>query len=94
MKKDITMKQICMEVGKEVWAKIKKSTKKSVEKFCKEMDFKSMVMFFCFLLVILLLMRILNQQNKEILELKKGFNELKDIFIKINNGRLVYKTEK
>ena len=94
MKKDITVKQICLEVGKEVWVKVKKSTKKSVEKFCKEMDFKSMVMFCCFMIIVLMLMKVLSQQNKEIMELKKGFDELKNVLIKISNVELNDKNEK
>ena len=93
-KKDIDVKKIYIAILKEIWEKLMKGVKELFEKFCKEMDFKSMVMFCCFMIIVLMLMKVLSQQNKEIMELKKGFDELKNVLIKISNVELNDKNEK
>ena len=60
----------------------KKYVKLSYEYFYREFDKKTRTILICFFIIFILLLYIIQGQNNEINELKKGFNEMK---IALNN---------
>lgn len=80
------IKGLMIDIGKDCFTRLKKGSKNLYKRFEKEMDFKSMVIFSCFLLVILLMLSIISHQNSEIRELKKGFNEMKNVLLNLGKN--------
>lgn len=70
----------------------KKYFKLSYEYFYREFDKKTRAILICFFIIFILLLYIIQGQNNEIKELKKGFNEVRIILDNLNNLVLELKT--
>ena len=77
----------------DIYFGIKKYVKFSYEYFYREFDKKTRVILICCFLIFTLLLYIINGQNNEIKELKKGFIEMKMILDHLTNLTLQIKKE-
>ena len=77
----------------DIYYGIKKYVKYFYEYFYREFDKKTRVILICCFLIFTLLLYIINEQNKEIKELKKGFSEMKMILNNLTNLILQIKKE-
>ena len=78
MKKEkhiVDFSDFCMDI----YNGTKKYVKLSYEYFYREFDKKTRAILICFFIIFLLLLYIIQGQSNEIKELKKGFNEMKNM---------------
>jgi hypothetical protein len=70
---------------KDIFCGIKKYSKMAYEFYYREFDKNTRFILACFFVVFLLLLNVIQRQNKEIMELKKGFNEMKITLANLTN---------
>lgn len=70
---------------KDIFCGIKNYSKMAYDFYFREFDKNTRFILACFFIVFLLLLNVISRQNKEIMELKKGFNEMKTTLANLTN---------
>ena len=70
---------------KDIFCGIKNYSKMAYDFYFREFDKNTRFILACFFIVFILLLNVISRQNKEIIELKKGFNEMKTTLANLTN---------
>ena len=70
---------------KDIFCGIKNYSKMAYDFYFREFDKNTRFILACFFIVFILLLNVISRQNKEIMELKKGFNEMKTTLANLTN---------
>lgn len=70
---------------KNIFYGTKEYSKMAYEYYFREFDKNTRFILACFFIVFILLLNVIQRQNNEIMELKKGFNEMKTTLANLTN---------